>query len=172
MTIKQQALEYGTGNLTLCACYSEPGGTPANFQQFQIIRLLKWPSLILWFFFALRDDVLDVFDTKVLARMKTKEKKQFLIDMYQQCLEDHFAGQDSVMPENLAFLNCKEMVRLLWLSHLSLGKLSLACEGVSSFGILEFQVIDSACTPSKLALISGRDSKSLGLLKFQKRLFS
>lgn len=54
-----------------------------------------------------------------------------------------------------------------------LGKVSLACEGVSHFETLEFQVIDSACIPGKPALISGRDSKRLGLLKFHKdRVFS
>jgi len=54
-----------------------------------------------------------------------------------------------------------------------LGKVSLACEGVSGFETLEFQVIDSACLPGKPALISGRDGKRLGLLKFHKnRLFS
>ena len=41
------------------------------------------------------------------------------------------------------------------------------------FETLEFQVIDSACIPGKPALISGRDSKRLGLLKFHKsRVFS
>ena len=55
----------------------------------------------------------------------------------------------------------------------SLGKVSLPCEGVSRFETLEFQVIDSACIPGKPALISGRDSKRLGLLKFHKnRVFS
>ena len=54
-----------------------------------------------------------------------------------------------------------------------LGKVSLPCEGVSRFETLEFQVIDSACIPGKPALISGRDSKRLGLLKFHKsRVFS
>ena len=54
-----------------------------------------------------------------------------------------------------------------------LGKISLPCEGVSRFETLEFQVIDSACIPGKPALISGRDSKRLGLLKFHKsRVFS
>ena len=54
-----------------------------------------------------------------------------------------------------------------------LGKVSLPCEGVSRFETLEFQVIDLACIPGKLALISGRDSKRLVLLKFHKsRVFS
>ncbi|XP_022808732.1 uncharacterized protein LOC111345717 [Stylophora pistillata] len=54
-----------------------------------------------------------------------------------------------------------------------LGKVSLACEGVSHFETLEFQVIDSAYIPGKPALISGRDSKRLGLLRFHKyRVFS
>ena len=54
-----------------------------------------------------------------------------------------------------------------------LDKVSLPCEGVSRFETLEFQVIDSACIPGKPALISGRDSKRLGLLKFHKsRVFS
>ena len=54
-----------------------------------------------------------------------------------------------------------------------LGKVSLPCEGVSQFETLEFQVIDSACIPGKLAFISGRDSMRLGLLKLHKsRVFS
>ena len=53
------------------------------------------------------------------------------------------------------------------------GKVSLACEGVSHFETLEFEVIDSKDIPSKLALISGKDSERLGLIKFhKKRVFS
>jgi len=43
------------------------------------------------FFLALPDDVLEVFDTTIFAKMTTTEKKQPLI--YQQRLEVHFVGQ-------------------------------------------------------------------------------
>jgi len=56
------------------------------------------------FFLALPDDVLEVFVTTILAKMPTTEKKQPLI--YQQRLEDHFVGQENVMPERLAIFNC------------------------------------------------------------------
>ena len=49
------------------------------------------------FFLALPDDVLEVFDTTILAKMTGTEKKQPWI--YQQRLEDHFVGQDNVMPQ-------------------------------------------------------------------------
>ena len=58
------------------------------------------------FFLALPDDVLQVFDTTVLTEMTTTEKKQPWI--YQQHLEDYFAGQDNVMPQRLAFFNCTQ----------------------------------------------------------------
>ena len=51
-------------------------------------------------------EVLEVFDTTVLAKMTTTEKKATWI--YQQRLEDHFAGQDNVMPQRLAFFNCTQ----------------------------------------------------------------
>ena len=47
-----------------------------------------------------------------------------------------------------------------------LGKVSLACEGVSYFETLEFQVMDSNDIPGKQALISGKDNERLGLIKF------
>jgi len=56
------------------------------------------------FFLALPDDVLEVFDTAIFAKMTTTEKKQPLI--YQQRLEVHFVGQENVMPELLAIFNC------------------------------------------------------------------
>ena len=49
------------------------------------------------FFLALPDDVLEVFDTTIFAKMTTTEKKQPLI--YQQRLE-------TIMPERLAIFNC------------------------------------------------------------------
>ena len=53
------------------------------------------------------------------------------------------------------------------------GKVSLACEGVSHFENLEFQVMDSNDIHGKPALISGKDSERLGLIKFHRdRVFS
>ncbi|PFX27950.1 hypothetical protein AWC38_SpisGene7317 [Stylophora pistillata] len=49
-----------------------------------------------------------------------------------------------------------------------LGKVSLACEGVSHFESLEFQIMDSKDIPGKPALISGRNSERLGLIKFHR----
>ena len=66
----------------------------------------KAQSEIAAFFLALPDNVLEVFDTTVLAKMTTTEKKRPWI--YQQRLEDHFAGQDNVMPQRLAFFNCTQ----------------------------------------------------------------
>ena len=57
------------------------------------VRMLGWAlhsGLNNNIFCTYRDDVSDVFKTTDLARMKTTEKKQLLI--YQQCIEDHFAG--------------------------------------------------------------------------------
>jgi len=66
----------------------------------------KAQSEIVAFFLPLPDGVLEVFDTTILAKMTTTEKKQPWI--YQQHLEDHFAGQDIVMPKRLAFFNCTQ----------------------------------------------------------------
>ena len=49
-----------------------------------------------------------------------------------------------------------------------LGKQMLACEGNDCFHSLEFEVIDSADIPGKPALLSGKDSKRLGLIIFDK----
>ena len=56
------------------------------------------------FFLALPDDVLDVFDTTIVAKMTTTAKNQPLI--YQQRLEVYFVGQENIMPERLAIFNC------------------------------------------------------------------
>ena len=66
----------------------------------------KAQSEIAAFFLALPDDVLEVFDTTIIAKMTTTEKKQPWI--YQQRLEDHFVGQDNVMPQRLAFFICTQ----------------------------------------------------------------
>ena len=49
-----------------------------------------------------------------------------------------------------------------------LGKILLACEGNTHFETLEFQVIDCKDIPNKPALLSGKDSERLGLIKFHK----
>ena len=66
----------------------------------------KAQSEIAAFFLALPDDVLEVFDTTILAKLTTTEKKKPWI--YQQRLEDQFVGQDNVMPQRLAFFNCTQ----------------------------------------------------------------
>lgn len=58
------------------------------------------------FYLALPDDVLTVFDTTILPKMTTTEQKQPW--SYQDKLEQHFAGQDDVMPQRLAFFNCTQ----------------------------------------------------------------
>jgi len=63
----------------------------------------KAQSKIAAFFLALPDDVLEVFDTTILAKMTTMEKKQPWI--HQQHLEDNFVGLDDVMSQWLAFFN-------------------------------------------------------------------
>lgn len=49
-----------------------------------------------------------------------------------------------------------------------LGKQTLTCEGANDFVNLDFEVIDSAMIPGKPALLSGKDSKRLGLVTFNK----
>lgn len=66
----------------------------------------KAQSEIAAFFLALPDDVLEIFDTTILPKMTTEEKKQPWT--YQQRLEGHFVGQDNVMPQRLAFFNCTQ----------------------------------------------------------------
>ena len=53
------------------------------------------------------------------------------------------------------------------------GRVSLACEGVTHFETLEFEVIDTKDIPGKPALSSGKDSERLGLITFHRnRVFS
>ncbi len=53
------------------------------------------------------------------------------------------------------------------------GRVSLACEGVTHFETLVFEVIDTKDIPGKPALISGKDSERLGLITFHRdRVFS
>jgi hypothetical protein len=53
------------------------------------------------------------------------------------------------------------------------GKQTFACEGANSFETLEFEIISSNDIPGKPALLSGRDSELLGLIKFHKdRVFA
>ena len=63
-------------------------------------------SKIATFFLALPDDVFEVFDTTILAKMTTTEIKQPWI--YQEHLEDHFVGEDNITPQRLAFFNCTQ----------------------------------------------------------------
>ena len=58
------------------------------------------------FYLALPDDILNIFDTTIYERMTDTEKKQPWT--YQQRLEEHFVGQDDVMPQRLAFFNCTQ----------------------------------------------------------------
>ena len=54
-----------------------------------------------------------------------------------------------------------------------LGKQVLACEGATSYEMLDFEVIDSDLIPNKPALLSGKDSKRLGLITFnQDKVFA
>ena len=92
------------------ACYSEPGGTPANVQQLQMIGLLKRPSPKLWLLSRSPTWFLGSCWHRVQSSRKwqQREKKQPWIYMYQQCLQDHFVGQDNVMHQWLAFSNCTQ----------------------------------------------------------------
>ena len=57
-------------------------------------------------YLALPDDMLNIFDTTVLEKFTEDEKNQPWV--YQQRLEDHYVGQDNVMPQRLAFFNCTQ----------------------------------------------------------------
>ena len=58
------------------------------------------------FFLALPDDVLNIFDTTILEKLTQEETSQPWV--YQLRLEEHFVGQDDVMPQRLAFFNCTQ----------------------------------------------------------------
>ncbi len=58
------------------------------------------------FYLALPDDVLNIFDTTILEKLTEEETSQPRV--YQLHLEEHFAGQDDVMPQRLAFFNCTQ----------------------------------------------------------------
>ena len=53
------------------------------------------------FYLALSDDFLKIFDTTILVKLSETEKTQPWV--YQQRLEEHFIGQDDVMPQRLVF---------------------------------------------------------------------
>jgi hypothetical protein len=53
-----------------------------------------------------------------------------------------------------------------------LGKQTFLCEGTAQFETLDFQVIKSSDIPGKPALLSGRDSLKLGLLKMHPKVFA
>ena len=58
------------------------------------------------FYLALPDDVLNIFDTTILEKLTQEETSQPWV--YQLRLEEHFVGQDDVMPQRLAFFNCTQ----------------------------------------------------------------
>ena len=66
----------------------------------------KAPCEIGAFYLALSDDVVNMFDTTILVKLSETEKTQPWV--YRQQLEEHFIGQDDVMPQRLAFYMCTQ----------------------------------------------------------------
>ena len=66
----------------------------------------KAPCEITAFYLALPDDILNIFDTTILVKPSEIDQSQPWI--YQQRLEEHFIGQDDVMPQRRAFFNCTQ----------------------------------------------------------------